>query len=66
MARLVLVSLALIMQIVSAGRMPPRFPNQKIGLNPPYPLPLKGEHKSSRRDANIQYDRMCNATGYGR
>ena len=66
MARLVLVSLALIMQIVSAGRMPPRFPTQKIGLNPPYPLPLKGEHKSSRRDANIEYDRMCNATGYGR
>lgn len=64
MARLVLVSLALVMQIISAGRIPRRFPYRDIELNPPYPLPVKG-HQSSRRDANIQYDRMCNATGYG-
>ena len=59
MARLVLVSIPLILQMISVEAR-----NNK--LNPPYPLSVKGHHQSFRRGASIQYDRMCNATGYGK
>ena len=59
MARLVLVSIPLILQIISVEAI-----NHKLNL--PYRLPLKGHHQSFRRGTSIQYDRMCNATGYGK
>ena len=49
MARLVLISIPLILQIISVEAT-----NHK--LNPPYPLPGTGHHQNFRRAAGIQYD----------